>query len=254
MPGFEAQLPAGVFVRGIPGGTLEEIIFWLDVLHALHKLGVPVYNHARAIERSVDKALTSFLLRREGIATPPCWVFSDLSAACERVNQEQAMGHELVFKPLFGSQGEGLRRISDPQHLPDPVTANGVYYLQRFIATRGELCFDWRVFVIGGRAVATMQRKASGWITNVANGADCLPAILNEPLTRLAQQAVAKLGLAYAGVDIISDTDGQYQVIEVNSIPAWRGLQGVCLVNLADLLIADFLSYCRISSRMEVVG
>ena len=254
LPGFESELPAGVFVRGIPGGTLEEITFWLDILHALRELGVPVYNDARSIERTVDKAMTSFKLRHHGIATPDCWVFSDLSRAQALVKHEQAMGRELVYKPLFGSQGEGLKRISDPQQLPDAETAKGVYYLQRFIETQGDNCYDWRVFVIGGRAVATMRRESSGWITNVANGADCLPAVLNEKQTRLAQQAVKILGLSYGGVDMICDTEGHYSVIEVNSIPAWRGLQSVCSLNLAALLIDDFLESCRGEKHMKVAG
>ena len=35
MPGFESKLPDGVFVRGVPGGTLEQVTFRLGILHAL---------------------------------------------------------------------------------------------------------------------------------------------------------------------------------------------------------------------------
>ena len=62
LPGFEDALPEGVFVRGVPGGTLEQVTFYLDILHGLKALGIPVYNDARAIERTVDKAMTSFVL------------------------------------------------------------------------------------------------------------------------------------------------------------------------------------------------
>jgi len=254
LPGFERTLPDGVFVRGIPAGTLQEITFWLDILHALHELGVPVYNHARGIERSVDKAMTSFLLHQADIPTPPCWVFHTRDNAKVLVKREHAKGFELVFKPLFGSQGEGLKRITQPEQLPDPGTASGIYYLQRFIETEGEYCFDWRVFVIGGRAVATMQRQASGWITNVANGADCLSAILSKPLMNLAEQAIKRLDLSYGGVDIICDTEGKYQVIEVNSIPAWKGLQSVCSFDISELLIKDFLGFCNNTRPIEVVN
>jgi RimK family alpha-L-glutamate ligase len=254
LPGFETDSPAGVFVRGIPGGSFEEVTFWLDILHALRETGVPVYNDARGIERTVDKAMTSFLLQREGIATPPCWVFSNPDAARALVDRELASGHQLVYKPLFGSQGKGLGRITDPGQLGEPGETAGVYYLQRFIETAGDYFMDWRVFVIGGRAVAAMQRKSPDWITNVANGGECFSALANEAVADLAQQAVERLGLAYAGVDIICGTDGNYQVIEVNSIPAWRGLQGVCSTSVADLLIEHFLGFCRDSACMGVVG
>lgn len=67
IPGFAEGLPPGVFVRGVPGGTLQQVIARLDVLHALKMSGILVYNDGRAIERTVDKAMTSWLLHRAGI-------------------------------------------------------------------------------------------------------------------------------------------------------------------------------------------
>lgn len=254
LPGFESTPPAGVFVRGIPGGSFEEVTFRLDILHALRESGVPVYNDARGIERTVDKAMTSFLLRRAGIATPPCWVCSGAEDARARVERELGAGHQLVSKPLFGSQGKGLRRIDDPCRLVEPAETGGVYYLQRFVETDGDYYIDWRVFVIGRCAVAAIQRKSSSWVTNVARGAECFPALPGEAVAALAQQAVDALGLAYAGVDIIRGMDGHYQIIEVNSIPAWRGLQSVCAGSVADLLVEHFLGFCRDSRCRGVVG
>ena len=37
IPGFD-QLPKFAFVRGVPGGTLQQVITRLDVLHALEML------------------------------------------------------------------------------------------------------------------------------------------------------------------------------------------------------------------------
>src|SRR5690606_6969036 len=110
LPGFGRRLPDGVLVRGIPGGTFEEVTFYLGMLHALRALGVPVYNDARAIERSVDKSTTSFLLRHHGIPTPPAWALTDPAAARALLIAETAHGHELVLKPLFGARGRGLQR------------------------------------------------------------------------------------------------------------------------------------------------
>jgi glutathione synthase/RimK-type ligase-like ATP-grasp enzyme len=81
VPGFEDRLPDAVFVRGVPGGSLEEVIFYLDILHALKLLGIPVYNDGRAIERTVDKAMTSFRLHAGGIPTPPTWIVRDREQA-----------------------------------------------------------------------------------------------------------------------------------------------------------------------------
>jgi len=251
LPGLGDRLPAGAFVRGVPGGTLEEVVFFLDILHALRESGVLVYNDARGIERSVDKAMTSFLLQRAGIPSPPSWVGRDPEQAATFRTQAQRAGCDTIVKPLFGSQGEGLMRLSGAEPLPAPEHCSGVYYLQRFIET-GEGCWhDWRVFVIGGRAVAVMRREGRCWISNVANGARCHAARLDDTLRHLAEAAVRAVGLCYAGVDVLRGTDGVHYVVEVNGIPAWRGLQGTCELDIASLVVADFLSRAGIGARLE---
>src|ERR1700754_2471372 len=109
IPGFGRELPDAALVRGIAGGSFEQVTKRLGVLHALRELGVPVYNDARAIERSVDKSMTSLLLHAAGVPTPPTWATETLSQAQRIVMRESAAGHALVLKPLFGSQGKGLQ-------------------------------------------------------------------------------------------------------------------------------------------------
>jgi len=253
IPGFD-QLPAGVFVRGVPGGTLEQVVLCLDLLHALKRLGICVYNDGRAIERSVDKGMTSFLLHMAGIPTPASWVIGQGQGLRESLQGEFRAGNELVLKPLFGSQGEGLIRIREAGDLPAPAACNGVYYLQRFISTGVDDAHDWRVFVINGRAVAAMRRHGQSWISNVAQGARCHPAVLDTELRELAEAAVAALHMNYAGVDILRDGSGNPYVIEINSIPAWKGLQRVSPINVAQQLVDDFISCCQSNPMMEAVG
>jgi RimK family alpha-L-glutamate ligase len=252
IPGFD-RLPDGVFVRGVPGGSLEQVVLYLDILHALEHLGVCVYNDGRAIERSVDKGMTSFLLRASGIPTPPTWVVGEDFDLSKIVSSELKAGHDLVVKPLFGSQGNGLVRIGTGDNLPDHELYNGVYYLQRFIHTGSEDAHDWRVFVINGQAVAAMLRRGKGWISNLAQGARCHPAVVDQELKELAEAVSNALGMGYAGVDILRDHKGKAYVIEVNSIPAWKGLQQVCQIDVTQLLVDDFLSSCQGDSLTEVI-
>lgn len=251
IPGFGAALPDGAFVRGVPGGSLEEVVFYLDILHALQKLGLTVYNDARAIERTVDKGMTSFLLRRAGIPTPPTWVTRDAEEAREIVLREMREGRQMVSKPLFGSQGEGLQRFQQAEDVRELVSSNGVYYLQRFVACGDQPFHDWRVFVIAGRAVAAMRRNGQTWLNNVAQGARCETAGLDAPLRELAEDAVRVVGMGYAGVDIIREAGGELSVIEVNSVPAWKGLQSVTEGRVADWLVDDFLSRCGYPATRE---
>jgi tetrahydromethanopterin:alpha-L-glutamate ligase len=242
IPGFEQQLPDAVFVRGVPGGSLEEVVLYLDILHALKIMAVPVYNNGRAVERSVDKGMTSFLLRHAGIPTPLTWVLRQRSEALTIAETELKNGQLLISKPLFGSQGEGIRRIEKMTDLFWLTSSHGVYYLQRFIHCAGEGYSDSRVFVINGRAVAAMQRRGKSWLNNVARGARCEAIDMTPEMADLAVKATIALKMDYAGVDIIQDKNGQYLVIEVNSIPAWKGLQSVCDINVAKLLVDDMLN------------
>src|SRR5262249_50741891 len=142
----------------------------LGILHALRESGVTVWNDARAIERCVDKSMTSFLLARAGIPTPPTWVAESPEMARAIVARETKTG-PLVLKPLFGSQGRGLRLIASSDELPAPAeAAGGVYYLQRFAATERDGFRDFRLLVSGGRVAAAMVRHAPTWITNVKQG------------------------------------------------------------------------------------
>lgn len=242
IPGFEQALPDAAFVRGVPGGSLEEVVLYLDILHALKVMSVPVYNDGHAVERSVDKGMTSFLLYHAGLPTPLTWVLRNKADALSIAENELKKGHFLISKPLFGSQGEGIRRIEKMTDLFWLTQSNGVYYLQRFVNCSGVGFSDHRVFVINGRAVAAMRRRGKSWLNNVARGASCEPVDLEPELAELAIKATAALAMDYAGVDIIQDRDGCYTIIEVNSIPAWKGLESVCDVTIADLLAEDLIT------------
>jgi len=240
IPGFRDAPPDGAIVRAIGDGALEAITLRLGVLHALAGLGVALVNDARAIERCTDKSMASFLLARAGVATPATFVTQTLAQARAVARRECASG-PLVLKPLFGAQGWGLRLIGSEGDLPAPEEIGGVYYLQRFVAPRGEAFEDTRILVSHGEVVAAMRRRSHHWITNVGQGAKPIAA---KPLPRereIALRAVAALGAAFAGVDMIEGEGGALLVLEVNSMAGWSGLQRVTPFSIAERLAADLL-------------
>lgn len=229
-----ASLPKAAFVRGIAGGTLQQITTRLNILHMLKVLGASVYNDGKAIERTVDKAMTSFLLLQHGVASPNTWVCESRQQAHEIISNQA----QLVIKPLFGSQGQGVRLINNKKlPLPMDTFVDGVFYLQQFI----EAAHDYRVFIVNNQVVAAMQRKGETWLHNVAQGARC-NKIDDKDVLEVALQAALALDIAYCGVDVLRDKAGKCWVLEVNSIPAWRGLQAVTQTNIAQVLVDDFLS------------
>jgi RimK family alpha-L-glutamate ligase len=245
IPGFAGTLPDGAFVRSVSTGTLEQITLRLGILHALRESGVRVWNDARAIERCVDKSTATFLFQKAGLPTPATRVAEGYEPALAYATAQNA---PLVLKPLFGSQGNGIRRATSPNDLPPPEEVGNVYYMQNYLRAPDATEFeDWRVFVSRGRILAAMVRRGKTWITNVHQGAEPQPHEPCDEMEDLALRAVVAIGADYAGVDLIRSSEGQLMVLEINSNPAWKGLQSVTSVDIADTLAADFIEALQTS-------
>ena len=229
----------GAFVRGIPGGTLEEVCFHLDILHFLELHNITVYNNTLCIEKSVDKVRTSCILNAHKIPTPKTFITSNIKDLKRLRNKFS--GTLCVCKPIFGSQGKGLEILDDDNIPPDYENLSNVYYRQEFLEHPDNKFVDWRLFVINNKVIAAMTREGKTWINNVAHGANCKLFNPNDEMKKLAIDSSLALGMNYSGVDIMLHKDG-YSVTEVNSIPAWKGLQSVYDdKNIAEEMISDFL-------------
>ncbi|HEX6615804.1 MAG TPA: RimK family alpha-L-glutamate ligase [Gemmatimonadales bacterium] len=231
-----------VLARIIPSGSLEQIIYRVDALHRLEERGVRVMNSPRAIERTVDKFWTSALLERCGIPTPDTIV-------CETNEEAFAAFRELrdvIVKPLFGSMGLGMTRVSDEDMafrvFKTIEQIRGVYYLQRVVEHGGR---DIRAFVVGGQVIAAIERRSDGWRTNISRGGTARPVALSPAWSALALRAAAAVGAEYAGVDLLPADDGTVYVLEVNGIPGWRGLQEATGVDVADAVIGQLTGRAR---------
>jgi RimK family alpha-L-glutamate ligase len=223
-----------VLARIIPSGSLEQIIFRVDALHRLEDRGIRVVNSPRAIERTVDKFWASTLFEQCGIPTPETFVCDDPE---EAIAAYRTLG-DVIVKPLFGSMGLGMVRVSDEEMafrvFRTIEQIRGVYYVQRTVDHDGT---DIRAFVLGGRVIAAIERRASGWRTNLARGGTARSLSLSEQLSALAVRAAAAVGADYAGVDLLTGRDGTTYVLEVNGIPGWRGLQEATGLDIAGRLV-----------------
>jgi RimK family alpha-L-glutamate ligase len=228
-----------LLVRTIPVGSLEQIIFRMDALHRLENLGVRVINSASAIERTVDKYYTSFLLSDAGILTPRTLVTEDFETAIDACRE---MG-DVVIKPLFGSEGKGMVRACDVETAYRVLRAwelnRYIYYIQEYLPHFQE---DIRAFVIGEEVVAAMRRRGKGWKTNYSQGAEAEAVELSSEMKELALKAARLVNLDYAGVDIIPAENGKTYVVEINSIPGWRGLQKATGQRIAERIVNYLLA------------
>ena len=164
----------------------------------------------------------------------------------------EAMG-DVIVKPLFGSNGKGMVRVSDADIAYRVFKAleleRAVYYVQQALPHEGR---DLRVFVVGDRVVAAAWRSAAGWRTNVARGGEARRAELSPAWEQMSLRAARAVGAGYAGVDLLPTPDGQVFVLEVNGIPGWRGLQGTTDVDVADAIVGHLEDRAR-SRRLSHV-
>jgi ribosomal protein S6--L-glutamate ligase len=227
-----------VLVRTMPPGSLEQVVFRMDLLHRLKDHGVAVLNPPRAVEVCVDKYLASARLEAAGLPVPPTVVCQHAGDALEAFIR---LGGDVVVKPLFGSEGRGMVRVSDPdlawRVFRTLERVQSVLYLQRFIPHPG---WDLRALVLGGRVLAAMRRQANGgWRTNVAQGGAAEKARLSAGQEELALRAARAVGAPLAGVDLLPGPAGEWYVLEVNAVPGWRALAPVAGVDVA----AEILRY-----------
>jgi RimK family alpha-L-glutamate ligase len=223
-----------ILVRAVPSGSLEQVVFRLDGLHRLERRGIPVVNGPGTLERSVDKFIASSLLEEAGVPTPRTRVTESLEEAQEAFLE---LGGDVVLKPLFGSEGRGIVRISDPESAWRAFKAlelgRYVFYVQEFLPHGNE---DLRLFVVDGEVTGAMVRRGSDWRTNIARGARGIPFDPDPATADLAIRSARAMGAFYAGVDLLRIPDGGWVVVEVNGIPGWKGLEAATGIPVADLL------------------
>ena len=231
-----AGAKSAVIVRTMPAGSLEQVVFRMDVLHWLQSEGVCVLNPPRALEVCVDKYLAGVRLARAGLPVPATLVCQDADSAMEGF---QKLGGDVVVKPLFGAEGRGMIRVSDPdlawRSFRTLERQACVLYLQEFIAHPG---WDLRVFVLDGKVLSAMRRHAqTGWRTNVAQGGRAEAVSASAEEEQLALAACQAVGAVVAGVDLLPRPEGGYHVLEVNAVPGWRALAPATGVDVAMAII-----------------
>jgi RimK family alpha-L-glutamate ligase len=232
------QLDA-LLVRTMPPGSLEQVVFRMDVLGQLESQGVMVVNPPRAVEVAVDKYLATARLRTAGLQVPRTAV---CQTADEALRYFAALGGDVVLKPLFGSEGRGITRLTD-EALAERACKmleqfGSVMYLQEFIPHEGA---DLRLFIVGDRVLGMRRRNPLDWRTNVSRGATAEPFMPDEAMIEIARRAAAAVGAPVAGVDLLPGRDGAVYVIEVNAAPGWKALSACTGVDVAEWVL-DYIA------------
>lgn len=223
-----------LIIRPIGRGSLEELVFRMDMLYKLERQGFYMVNPPAAIEHCVDKYDILSLLEDVGVPVPRTLATESVNEAIKAFAE---LGGDVIVKPIFGSRGQGATRVNDIDIADTIFKAitfhHGVIYIQEFVPHGTS---DIRAFVIGDQVVSSMRRVAEGWKTNYSRGAKPAPARINREFEEIAIKSAKAVGCKIAGVDILEGPDGP-RIVDVNSQPGWKGLQVVADVNIGDEIV-----------------
>ena len=230
---------AAILTRTMASGTFERITFRLAALHAiadrLVDRPIAIVNPPRSLEWSIDKFAALARLSSAGYPTPPTRIVQSRSEAMQAFEE---LGADCVVKPIFGGEGRGVMRISDPQLAWYSFSAldqlGAVMQVQSFIAPGGR---DTRLLVVGDHVFGVRRCNTNSFRSNVSAGAECKPLEVDHELYVTAKHIVERFGLVFASVDLIDNDHGPPMFLEVNAIPGWKGAQNVIDHSIADCVI-----------------
>jgi tetrahydromethanopterin:alpha-L-glutamate ligase len=167
-----------------------------------------VVNSPDAIATCASKARTTGLLLKSGVKTPDTLFTSSRSTAESFIERHGTV----VYKPLYGYDGNGIFPLASAGELPDPP-----FYLQEYI----ENDRDFRIFVIEGKAVGAIERRSDGFAHNIHQGGSGRAVTISPEMAEIAGAAARAIGIDYCGVDLLMHGGG-YTVLEVNGTPNWH--------------------------------
>jgi len=218
--------PLEGFDAVIPRIGASVTFYGAAVLRQFEMMGVYPLNESVAITRSRDKLRSLQLLARRGIGLPVTGFASKPDDIKDMIRM--VGGAPLVVKLLEGTQGIGVV-LAETQKAAESVIEGfmGVkanILVQEYIKeAKGA---DIRCFVIGGKVVASMQRKAAPgeFRSNLHRGGKATLIKITPEERSTAVRAAKIMGLNVAGVDLLRSNHGPV-VMEVNSSPGLEGIE-----------------------------
>lgn len=220
--------------------VFRDIDLEISTVKHLQLMDIPVVNRYLPIVRAKNKVRTLQILNHHGIPIPKTAVVHSLEYLDEAVKQIGRF--PIIMKMPHGSQGMGVSIIESSRSLHSmlDLVAMGLkgslIILQEYVKeAKGK---DIRVFVVGSRIVAAMERKAKRgeFRSNFHRGGSIALTDLAEEEKAMALKAVEEIGLDVAGVDIIRTVDGP-KILEVNANPGLEGITKATGVNVAEHII-----------------
>ncbi|NQV90044.1 RimK family alpha-L-glutamate ligase [Candidatus Uhrbacteria bacterium] len=207
--------------------------------------GYLVINTHSGVHRAKNKVRTLQLLHHYGIPMPKTVVLFGEGNLDEVMHEFK---YPVIVKSAYGAGGSGVF-IAESKRSLKPVVEHLLkrskvepIKIQEYIAeSKGK---DLRLFIVGKKVVATMQRSAKKgeFRSNFHKGGSVKGVQPTKQEEEMALAASIGLGLDISGVDILRTKKGPV-IIEVNSQP---GLEGISLATGVDVAkkIIEYTEKC----------
>jgi len=215
--------------------------YGMAVVRQFEAMGTFCLNSSTSIGTSRDKLAAHQALAINRIPMPDT-AFANSPRDTENIIDLTA-GAPLVVKLLESSQGKGVILAETKKAASSVISAfqklNAPFIVQNFVKDSNGC--DLRLFVIGGKVIASMMRSASDddFRSNLHAGGKASKVKITQNERKIAKQATKAMGLNIAGVDILRSSEGP-KVLEVNSSPGLQGIETVNNINIASMII-DYL-------------
>ena len=232
---------------------VDFILFWnkdVFLARALERLGCRLFNPADAIEYCDNKALTYEKLdgcvrMPRTMKIPMTFDTVGYTTLSFENHIAELLGYPYIIKECYGSYGGQVYLANDSASARDILKKiEGRECLaQEFIAeSRGE---DLRAYVVGDKVVAAMKRSnPDDFRSNITGGGGGEAYDITKEQEQMAVMAAKKLGLDFAGVDILFGKSGPV-LCEVNSNAQFRGLLTATGVDITDALFEHIHHTCH---------
>lgn len=220
--------------------VLDNVDLEVSTVRQLQLMGIPVVNHYLPIVRAKNKVRSLQILQHAGIPIPRTAVIHNVEYLDKAV--EKLGSFPLILKAPQGSLGVGvsiIESLRSMRSMIDLISAslkNSLIIIQEYVKeAKGK---DIRVFIIGGKIIAAMERKAKRgeFRSNFERGGSVSLADLSEEERTVALNASNAIGLDVAGIDIIRTVEGP-KVLEVNANPGLEGITKATGINVAEQIV-----------------
>lgn len=227
---------------------LNNVDLHVAIIKQFQLMKLPVVNGYMPVMRAKNKLRTLQMLNNEGIKVPKTIVIHDRNFLEDAV--KKVGGTPVILKAPYGSFGHGVVIVESKRSLNsawDLVKSNasaGMVLIQEYI--RGSKGRDIRVFVVGGKVIASMLRQArrGEFRSNIELGGLSKGIEIDADLKKMAIKSTQAIGLQVAGVDIIQSKN-EFSVMEVNSNPGFKELSKASGIDIAAEIIRYSVNYAK---------